>query len=400
MILVFWIFLFLLFAQTLISLRGGRDYMAYIRRETTRPRASFTPFATIFAPCRGLDQGLRENLAALLRQDYPAYEVIFVTDSADDACVTVIEDARREFPEVPTRLVIAGAARDCGQKVHNLRAAVPQADERGEVFVFVDSDARPQADWLRSLVAPLTDENVGAASGYRWFAPARGGLASWLRAVWNASIASALGANGRRNFCWGGATAIRRKTFDSLDMREQWRGALSDDFALTRALQAVNWPVYFAPQCLTASPGDCGWRELFEFTTRQIKITRVYAPNLWVLVLVSNLLFTLAFFGGWLLTAWRVWRGQSCLAIALALLVLYALGSLKARWRGQAVSLALGDATRRGRVWHLLLWPFASALFAGNALAAACSRRIVWRGIEYELKSPRETIVKFPAQNN
>ncbi len=387
MIWVFSFFLFLLFAQTLLSLRGGRDYLAYFRCELDKPLCDFAPFVTIFAPCRGLDQGLRENLSALFSLAYPAYEIIFVTDSADDDCVAVIAAARREFPLVKSQLVIAGAATDCGQKVHNLRAAVLFADKRSEIFAFVDSDARPHAGWLRALVAPLSDENIGAASGYRWFVPVRGGLASQLRAVWNASVASALGANGRRNFCWGGATAIRRETFDRLDMRERWRGTLSDDFALTRALHKADLLIHFVPNCLTASHEDCDWRELFEFTTRQIKITRVYAPNLWLIVLISNLLFTLIFFGGWLLATRRLW-------LVAPLLILYALGSLKAFWRWQAVKLAVGERSGRGLWAHLLLWPFTSAIYAYNALAAAFSRRIVWRGIEYELKSPLETVVK------
>jgi len=49
-------------------------------------------------------------------------------------------------------------------------------------------------------------------------------------------------------------------------------------------------------------------------------------------------------------------------------------------------------------VWaHLLLWPLTAVLFLYNALAAAASRRIVWRGITYELKSPTETEIIEPA---
>jgi hypothetical protein len=43
--------------------------------------------------------------------------------------------------------------------------------------------------------------------------------------------------------------------------------------------------------------------------------------------------------------------------------------------------------------WHLLLWPFASALYLCNALAAGFSRRIKWRGIDYELKSATEAVI-------
>ena len=162
---------------------------------------------------------------------------------------------------------------------------------------------------------------------------------------------------------------------------------------MTRALHEAKLDIYFVPQCLTVSHEDCGWRELLEFTTRQIKITRVYAPHLWVIVLVSNLLFTLVFFGGWLLAARRGW-------LVIPLLLLYALGSLKAYMRWQAVKLALDGRQERGLWAHLLLWPFTSIIYAYNALCAAFSRRIVWRGIGYELKSARETIVKRPAQSN
>jgi ceramide glucosyltransferase len=42
---------------------------------------------------------------------------------------------------------------------------------------------------------------------------------------------------------------------------------------------------------------------------------------------------------------------------------------------------------------HVFLWPVASLLFLWNAIAAAVSRRITWRGITYELKSPAETVI-------
>src|SRR5262249_23228053 len=156
--------------------------------------------------------------------------------------------------------LVAGAATDRGQKVHNLTVAVKHADADSKVFVFVDSDARPARHWLRALVAPLGDTQVGAATGYRWFV-ASYGLASHLRSVWNASIASALGADERRNFCWGGSTAIRRSTFESAKVPDYWRGAVSDDFALTRALRDADLRIKFVPQCLTPSFEGCSFRE-------------------------------------------------------------------------------------------------------------------------------------------
>src|SRR5437764_4019887 len=115
-----WVFSFfaaLLVIQVIISLRGGAHYISYIRRETARDKQDFTHYASVIAPCRGLDQGLRENLAALFRQNYPAYEIVFVTDSEDDPALAVIEELRREFsatPHVATQVIFAGEAIESG----------------------------------------------------------------------------------------------------------------------------------------------------------------------------------------------------------------------------------------------------------------------------------------------
>lgn len=397
--LLFYFFAAIVIWLGILSLRGGLSFAAYVRRETARPLPDFTPFASIIVPCRGLEDGLRDNLAALFEQDYPAYEIIFVSDRADDPSLGVVQEVigtKSGSVRVSARVVIAGEAVDCGQKAHNLRMAVAEADPRSAVLVFVDSDARPQPGWLQSLVAPLVDDRIGAATGYRWFIPVNGGLASQLRSVWNASIASALGEREDRNFCWGGSTAIRKETFDEQQVRERWQGTVSDDFTMTRVLQEAKLPIHFVPACLVASVGDCTAKELFEFTNRQLKITRVYAAHLWKPVLIGSLLFCAVFFGGFALVIARALL-RLPFAVPLAMLVLiYALGAAKAYIRLQAVAIPLKsyqEQLSRSLPSHLLLWPFASALYLCNATSAAFSRRIRWRGITYELKSATEAVI-------
>src|ERR671938_146935 len=343
---VFYLFAVVVVWLGIVSLRGGMRYLGFVRREMEKDLPGFTPFATVIAPCRGLDQGLRENIAALFGQHYPAYEIIFVSDREDDPALALLEEVRRELEKgsnAHARAWIAGEAAACGQKVHNLRAAVLEAGPSCEIFVFADTDARPGPDWLASLVAPLVDERVGAATGYRWFIPVRGGFASRLRAVWNASIASALGERADRNFCWGGSTAIRRATFERADVLNEWREAASDDFAMMRALRRAGLLIHFVPNCLTVSHEDCGWRELLEFTTRQLKITRVYAPHFWKIVLFSNLLFVLIFFGGIVLAITRAALGLSFVLPLAFVLAIYALGTAKAFLRWRAINLPLAE---------------------------------------------------------
>jgi ceramide glucosyltransferase len=366
------------------SLLGGFRFAAYVRHETSRPLPDFQPFVSVIAPGRGLEPGLADNLRPLLEQDYPRYEVLFVFDCVDDPAVKLVSHG---FSQIG-RTIIAGPATDSGQKVHNLRVAVNEIDPQSEVLVFVDTDARPARDWLRKLVAPLADETLGASSGYRWFIPEKGGIASRLRGVWNASIASALGADTTKNFCWGGSTAIRRSTFEQLNVSDRWRGTVSDDFTITRVLKEANLPIHFTPNCLVASVGDCDWRELFEFTTRQIKITRVYASHLWLPLLLGSALFVLAFFGGLILIGLHP-RSSAAYIFPL---IIFTLGAAKSFIRFRAVSSVLRTSPR-DLLAHILLWPFASLLYLYNAVIAGFSRRIEWRGITYELKSPNEAVI-------
>src|SRR5258705_10986595 len=91
MIFVFYFFAAVLVLLSYKSFRGGREYLGFFRSELARLGSDFTPFTSVIAPCRGLDEGLEENLAALFEQDYPEYEVIFVVDDEADPAVEVIQ---------------------------------------------------------------------------------------------------------------------------------------------------------------------------------------------------------------------------------------------------------------------------------------------------------------------
>jgi ceramide glucosyltransferase len=409
------------------SFRGGVDYLNFFRREIAKPPSDFTPFVSVIVPCRGLDEDLEKNLAALFRQDFPRYEIIFAVDSEKDLAVPVIQKiiqrrdaetpsfsgnesnskknnslnspvsaSRRRGVEIKTKIIVAGKTESESQKVHNLREAVLRVSDESEVFVFVDSDARPNKNWLRNLIAPLADESIGAATGYRWFISKKRNFASEMRAVWNASIASALGANQKSNFCWGGSMALRRATFEKIGMRERWRGTLSDDFAVTRAMKELNLPIYFVPQALTASIEDCTCGELLEFTTRQMKITRVYAANLWKASFVGSGLFNLVFIWGILILIFYPLASFAFWFSLVSLLLVAAFSIGKSRLRLNAVRLVLKDyaADLNFQFWtQNTLWIFSPAVFFYNSVRALLSRKIVWRGIEYRLDSPRRTTI-------
>ncbi|MBK7394135.1 MAG: glycosyltransferase [Chloracidobacterium sp.] len=431
MIFVFYFFAAILVWLSLKSFLGGIAYLKFFREQLAKPGSDHTPFATIIVPCRGLDKSLDENLAAFLKQDYPQYEVIFVVDDKNDPAVAVIEsilsrnddkgqtdfkqdiqgeqDSNSDYAggstyhvhlvhpvKINAKFVIARKAQYSSQKVENLREAVLHVSDQSQVFVFADSDARPSTDWLRALVAPLADENVGAATGYRWFIAKHPTFGSELRSAWNASITSALGPNIKSNFCWGGSMAMRRDIFERLEMREKWSGVLSDDFAVTRTVKAAGLSIIFVPQALTATVEDCTLRETVEFTTRQMKITRVYATPLWVVSLIGTTIFNAVLIAALLIVILSKTNSVAVWASLATLILVTVFSTGKAWLRLNAVRLVLPqyDAELRRQFWtQNTLWLIAPSLFLYNSLAAWASRRMIWRGITYELKSPAETVI-------
>jgi len=95
-------------------------------------------------------------------------------------------------------------------------------------------------------------------------------------------------------------------------------------------------------------------------------------------------------------------EGQPLLTVAIdqtmagARNVIFLLGAAKSfiRWRAVAIPLAnYRPELRRDLLAHLLLWPVASLLYMYNAIVAGFSQQITWRGITYQLKSPREAVI-------
>ena len=140
--------------------------------------------------------------------------------------------------------------------------------------------------------------------------------------------------------------------------------------------------IVFVPQCLIPTYGDCTWSELLEFTTRQIAITRVYDPETWWTALIFQTIFNIAFWGPLVLAG----PGMS------ATLMLYALAVAKSYLRYKAVGTVLPpEASPKHPAAYALLAPLTALLFEYNLVRSAFSRRILWRGIRYEMVSPSET---------
>ena len=398
MLYFFYLLVVVQIALGLYSLWDGYEWFRVVRGRLSSHAGFYAPTAALICPCKGSEPGLEENLMAMTRFDYANYEIYFSLATSLDPALKIVEKVKAASPR-PAHIVIAGPAEDCGEKVHNLRRAVESLTENFEVIVFTDSDVRLPKGWLGKLVAPLQDPRIGATTAYRWIIPSRtigaGGFASALASAWNASVATMLGRP-RENFCWGGGTAIRRSTFNDARVLEAWEGAVSDDFALTHALEATGKPIVFCPECMAATLHPWSGTSLLEFTNRQILITRVYAPKRWAMGMAAHLGYVVTLFFAALVILAQMADGDPWMNLALIAFVIPFLAVLKGVLRTIAVTEMLPEWKAQLGQWSWVwtaLAPVVPFLFAWNFISSLISRRIRWRNIRYELVSPSVTRV-------
>jgi len=370
----------------------GLRWVEYVRRRMQGDPGFNAPRAALLCPCKGLEPGLERNLVALTEFDYRNYEIFFILASASDSAYTTVKRVA-EHSKPPAHVIIADKPEECGEKVHNLRVAIEQLPAEFEVLVFADSDGRPDKFWLRRLVAPLHDKQVGAATTMRWLIPSGNNLATGLLAAWNASIVTMLSEKGK-NFCWGGGTAIRRSVFDEIRVLDEWNHSVSDDYSMTRALQRAGRSIVFVPECLTPAYVDVDFHGLLEFTNRQILITKVYSKRNWALGAATHFLYCLTLPLGLAVTLTNFFATLPAFHLAILTFVPMLLAAIRGGLRVSAATSVLPSSRTQiaGQAWmYIVLGIFIPYLFLANFVASLFTRKIKWRGVTYELVSPQQT---------
>ncbi len=397
----------------IVQSRAFSRLFAYVEREIDQQHGQYLPPVSVILPCKGLDPGFKDNLKKLLNQDYvkdgqAQFEVIFTVAAQDDPAYEAIEEVRRSIDQVKTKLVVAGVNSQRGQKINNQLAALKVMSASTEAIVFVDSDVIARDNMLRHLVAPLSESGVGATTGYRFYIPFKGDWPSVLRSMWNRVTAWEM-ASEKYSFAWGGAMAIKRETFERARVAQSWDRAADDDLSLTTSVKALGLKVRFVPQCLVASHGDGSLEEIVEWTNRQLILTKVYYPELWMRAIhraillsfwLAAVLFSLAAF---CLTGSQEWLLSLAAGFSLIPVELFFLIKAQGLWKRVLLANLPSPATDDERelqaafdktlIRSIMAIPLAHLILPSMTLYSLLTNRIKWRGVLYELKSPTETVV-------
>lgn len=389
---LFYLLVILQIAMGLYLLWQAMQWLAYVKRRVRTDPGFYAPRIAVLCPCKGMEPGLEQNLVALTEFDHQNYEVFFILASASDPAYSTV---KRVAGSARTKghVIIAGKPESCGEKVNNLRSAVAQLPPDFEVLAFADSDGRPSRAWLHHLTAPLKDPRIGAATTMRWFIPNDGSLSSALLAAWNAPIVTMLTERGP-NFCWGGGTAIRRTIFEQANVLEEWSYSVSDDLSMTTALRRAGCSIIFLPECFVPSYVRADFRAFMEFTNRQVLITRVYSEKIWATAAATHFLYCLTVLVGAGLILSELVAGRPTLHLITLLFLPLLLSAIRGAIRVAGVTEALSSLRSQimGQSWiYILLNVAVPFLLLANFVNSIVSRKIRWRGVQYELVSPQQT---------
>ncbi len=389
-------------AQAVLAMVAQRKLAKQAKNPQTERFAAYRPTAALIVPFKGVEPALQGNLQSLFTQDYPDYRVMLVVEDESDTAYPLLVDAMAQHPGRQADIVFAGVAGpNEGQKVHNLLAALEklkQDDAGEEVWVFADSDAVPGANWMSELVGPLLQDRTAVTTGFRWLIPqaAEGAdapsFASKIASILNSSTTGMI-RNESFTHAWGGSMAMRVSTAVEADLVGRWRGAISDDYQVTRMCRELGRRVYFVPECLVASPVDYDFSGLRDFAYRQYVITRIHAPFVFLAALFINSLYFLGIASALTLLIQASTRHHVHFAIGVFVLVFVA-NQVRAGFRRSVVRAALGEEVANQLQATLILDRWATPVWLGInwvlLVRAIFGRTIWWRDIRYRMNGPQD----------
>jgi ceramide glucosyltransferase len=197
---------------------------------TTQPELP----VSILKPLKGTDPEMYESLRSHCMQEYEEYEIIFGVSESADPAAKIVERLKLDFPQRAIRLLVCEKNLGPNTKVSNLAQMLPRS--KYEYLLVNDSDIRVEPDYLRRVVAPLSDKSVGMVTClYRGVAsPTLGSRLEMLGISTDfcAGVLAARQLEGGLHFAVGSTLAFRRSDLEAIGGFEAFVDYLADDYEM------------------------------------------------------------------------------------------------------------------------------------------------------------------------
>ena len=131
----------------------------HFRRQRVAADPSFCPPVSLLKPLHGAEPNLAEHLEGFFKQEYSDYEILFCARTLNDAGLHIAREVAARHPSVPARFLTCGTPPFANAKVASLESMAHAA--RHAILVVSDSDVRVTPQYLRAVVAPFAEKEVG-----------------------------------------------------------------------------------------------------------------------------------------------------------------------------------------------------------------------------------------------
>jgi ceramide glucosyltransferase len=346
------------------------------RRKQLDQCKSFRPPISILKPLKGMDPEIEQSLRSHCIQDYPAYEIIFGVSDAGDPAVPLVRKLQEEFPDCSIHLVICEHTLGTNIKVSNLAQMIGSC--RYDHLVLNDSDIRVEADYLRRVVAPLADSNIGMVTCLYRGIP-ENTLGSRLESLgissdFTAAVLTARQLEGGVHFGLGSTLAFRRADLQEIGGFESVVEYLADDYELAQRMTRLGRKIVLSEVVVDTFLPRYSWKAFYEHQLRWARSVR--DSRRWGYIGV-----VLTFGLPWaLLALWSMhgalW-GWGLLAATVLIRFLVAL---------VAGICVLGDRNLLRLAW---LIPLRDIVALSVWLTSFAGHTVTWRGEFFELKDGR-----------
>jgi ceramide glucosyltransferase len=351
------------------------------------PDNAHLPPVSVLKPVHGLEAQLKENIESFFRQDYPIYEILFAADEANDPALEVVREVCARYPHISSRVLVTGTPWP-NPPVYSFHCMAEAAAH--EILVTTDSDVEVSPNYLREVVAPLLDPQVGMVTCvYRGKNVA--GFFSGLTAIGMSveMTAGVLVANllEGMKFGLGPTTVIRRDSLASIGGYTALKDYIAYDFAIGNLIAKAGYRVVLSGHVIDHVVNQKSFRHMWQNQLRWAQTTRYSRPK--------------GHFGTGLI-----------FSIPYGLLGFIAAAGL-GHWRGGAILLGAALLNRLAEAWMVgwmvvrdprvrrapWLYPLRDLLGFLVWFASYLNLRYVWRDSRFELKGTRIALRQTSSDN-
>jgi ceramide glucosyltransferase len=249
--------------------------------ESKQPTAvsNFTPPVSLLKPVRGLDPEAYENFASFCTQDYPEYEIVFCIDADDSPAVELLEKLKHDFPQCSIRVLLGSGRKVVNDKVGRLVRLTQEA--RYDLFVITDGDVRVEPGYLRSVVQPFVDPQMGAATCFYSSAKDK----TWLEKIQSISMASDFFAGvlvawklDGIKFALAQTIVARRQSIADFGGYEILEDRPADDLYIGRLVAEQGYKTVLLPYVVKITPDFATFGQFFRKRLRWLTVMRHMRP--------------------------------------------------------------------------------------------------------------------------